>query len=211
MGKKSLIQICLVVLLFIITLLIFNHFYISNNSLENSKNKEVTNIKKDDEQIIDKNIIENVQYSLNNNKGDVYQVLADFGEINLDNPNLMFLTNVNASLILANKTNIILTSDFANFNTKTFETTFIKNIKVERDEEIITGDELYLVLENEKNNTENTSLSDENLIRISNNILYKKPGYSLKADILEMDLISKDIKIFMLDEQKKVFAKTIIK
>ena len=211
MGKKSLIQICLVVLLFIVTLLIFNHFYISNNSLENSKDKEVTNTKKDNEQVIDKNIIENVQYSLNNNKGDVYQVLADFGEINLDNPNLMFLTNVNASLILANKTNIILTSDFANFNTKTFETTFIKNIKVERDEEIITGDELYLVLENEKNNTENTSLSDENLIRISNNILYKKPGYSLKADILEMDLISKDIKIFMLDEQKKVFAKTIIK
>ena len=211
MGKKSLIQICLVVLLFIVTLLIFNHFYISNNSLENSKDKEVTNTKKDNEQVIDKNIIENVQYSLNNNKGDIYQVLADFGEINLDNPNLMFLTNVNASLILANKTNIILTSDFANFNTKTFETTFIKNIKVERDEETITGDELYLVLENEKNNTENTSLSDENLIRISNNILYKKPGYSLKADILEMDLISKDIKIFMLDKQKKVFAKTVIK
>jgi hypothetical protein len=211
MVKKSLIQICLVVLLFIVTLLIFNHFYISNNSLENSKDKKDTNMKKDNEQVIDKNIIENVQYSLNNNKGDVYQVLADFGEINLDNPNLMFLTNVNASLILANKTNIILTSDFANFNTKTFETTFIKNIKVERDEEIITGDELYLVLENEKNNTENTSLSDENLIRISNNILYKKPGYSLKADILEMDLISKDIKIFMLDKQKKVFAKTVIK
>ena len=211
MVKKSLIQICLVVLLFIVTLLIFNHFYISNNSLENSKDKKDTNMKKDNEQVIDKNIIENVQYSLNNNKGDVYQVLADFGEINLDNPNLMFLTNVNASLILANKTNIILTSDFANFNTKTFETTFIKNIKVERDEEIITGDELYLVLENEKNNTENTSLSDENLIRISNNILYKKPGYSLKADILEMDLISKDIKIFMLDKQNKVFAKTVIK
>ena len=211
MGKKSLIQIFLIVLLFIVTLLIFNHFYISNNSLENPKNKEVTNIEKDNEQVVDKNIIENVQYSLNNNKGDIYQVLADFGEINLDNPNLMFLTNVNASLILANKTNIILTSDFANFNTKTFETTFIKNIKVERDEETITGDELYLVLENETNNTENTSLSDENLIRISNNILYKKPGYSLKADILEMDLISKDIKIFMLDKQKKVFATTIIK
>jgi len=211
MDKKSLIQIFLIILLLIVTLLIFNHFYISNNSLENPKNKEVTNIEKDNEQVVDKNIIENVQYSLNNNKGDIYQVLADFGEINLDNPNLMFLTNVNASLILANKTNIKLTSDFANFNTKTFETTFIKNIKVERDEETITGDELYLVLENETNNTKNTSLSDENLIRISNNILYKKPGYSLKADILEMDLISKDIKIFMLDEQKKVFAKTIIK
>ena len=211
MGKKYLIQIFLIIILFIITLIIFNHFYISNSSLGNSKNKETVNIEKNNEQVVDKNIIENVQYSLNNNKGDVYQVLADFGEINLDNPNLMFLTNVNARLILANKTNIILTSEFANFNTKTFETTFIKNIKVEREEETITGDELYLVLENEKEKTENIPLSDENLIRISNNILYKKPGYSLKADILEMDLISKDIKIFMLDKQKKVFAKTIIK
>jgi|TARA_B100001093_G_scaffold518500_1_gene603578 hypothetical protein len=211
MGKKSLIQIFLIIILFIITSLIFNHFYISNNSLENSKNKEITEIEKNNGQVIDKNIIENVQYSLNNNKGDVYQVLADFGEINLDNPNLMFLTNVNASLLLANRTNIKLTSEFANFNTKTFETTFIKNIKVEREEETITGDELYLVLENEKEKTENTPLLDENLIRISNNILYKKPGYSLKADILEMDLISKDLKIFMLDKQKKVFAKTTIK
>jgi hypothetical protein len=203
MGKKSLIQIFLIIILFIITSLIFNHFYISNNSLENSKNKEITEIEKNNGQVIDKNIIENVQYSLNNNKGDVYQVLADFGEINLDNPNLMFLTNVNASLLLANRTNIKLTSEFANFNTKTFETTFIKNIKVEREEETI--------LENEKEKTENTPLLDENLIRISNNILYKKPGYSLKADILEMDLISKDLKIFMLDKQKKVFAKTTIK
>ena len=211
MGKKSLIQICLIVLLFLLSLLIFNRFYISNNSLEKSKIKKISNIEKKKEQIIDKNIIENVQYSLNNNKGDVYQILADFGEINLDYPNLMFLTNVNASLILTNKTNIILTSDFANFNTKTFETTFIKNIKVVREEETITGDELYLVLENEKNKTENTSLSDENLIRISNNILYKKPGYNLKADILEMDLITKDVKIFMLDKQKRVFAKTVIK
>ena len=211
MGKKYLIQIFLIIILFIITLIIFNHFYISNSSLGNSKNKETVNIEKNNEQVVDKNIIENVQYSLNNNKGDVYQVLADFGEINLDNPNLMFLTNVNARLILANKTNIILTSEFANFNTKTFETTFIKNIKVEREEETITGDELYLVLENEKEKTENIPLSDENLIRISNNILYKKPGYSLKADILEMDLISKNIKIFMLDKQKKVFAKTVIK
>ena len=68
-----------------------------------------------------------------------------------------------------------------------------------------------MVLENETNNTKKTPLSDENLIRISNNVLYKKPGYSLEADILEMDLISKNIKIFMLDKQKKVFAKTVIK
>jgi hypothetical protein len=208
MAKKSLIQIFLVILLLFITLFIFNYFYISNKSLED---KKVADIKGNKVQSVDKNIIENVQYSFNNNKGDLYQVLADFGEINLDNPNLMFLTNVNASLILIDKTNIILTSDFANFNTKTFETTFINNVKVKREEETIIGDELYLVLEREKNENDNTPILEENLIRISNNILYKKPGYSLKADILEMDLITKNIKIFMLDKQKKVFAKTTIK
>ena len=209
MEKKSLIQIFLIILLFITALLIFNHFYTSNDSAKNIE-KKIIDTEINEKQSVDKNIIENVQYSFNNSKGDLYQVLADFGEINLDNPNLMFLTNVNASLILTNKTNIILTSDFANFNTKTFETTFINNIKVERDEEIITGDELYLVLEQEKKGNNNDSSLEENLIRISNNILYKKPGYSLKADILEIDLITKNIKIFMLDKQKKVFAKTII-
>ena len=208
MAKKSLIQIFLIISLFLFALLIFNYFYISNKS---SEDKKITDIKENQTQSVDKNIIENVQYSFNNNKGDLYQVLADFGEINLDNPNLMFLTNVNASLVLIDKTNITLTSDFANFNTKTFETTFINKVKVRREEETIIGDELYLVLEREKNETNNTPILEENLIRISNNILYKKPGYSLKADILEMDLITKNIKIFMLDKQKKVFAKTIIK
>ena len=211
MEKKTLIQIFLIILLLVITLFIFNHFYVSNNPSNKLENKKITEIEKNEKLSVDKNIIENVQYSFNNSKGDLYQDVADFGEINLDNPNLMFLSNVNASLILTDKTNIILTSDFANFNTKTFETTFINKVKVVREEETITGDELYLVLEQEKNENENVSLLEENLIRISNNILYKKPGYSLKADILELDLITKNIKIFMLDKQKKVFAQTIIK
>ena len=211
MQKKALIQIWLIILLLILTFFVFNHSYISNHSSKKFENEKTTDTEKNKKQSVDKNIIENVQYSFNNNKGDLYQVLADFGEINLDNPNLMFLTNVSASLILTNKTNIILTSNFANFNTKTFETTFINNVKVEREEETITGDELYLVLEREKKENIDVTNSEENLIRISNNILYKKPGYSLKADILEMDLITKNIKIFMLDKQKKVFAQTVIK
>ena len=102
MEKKSLIQIFLIILLFIIALLIFNHFYTSNDSAKNIE-KKIIDTEINEKQSVDKNIIENVQYSFNNSKGDIYQVLADFGEINLDNPNLMFLTNVNASLILTNK------------------------------------------------------------------------------------------------------------
>ena len=45
----------------------------------------------------------------------------------------------------------------------------------------------------------------------ADNILFEKPGYTLKADILEIDLISKDIKIFMNKKETKVIATSEIK
>ena len=97
-----------------------------------------------------------------------------------------------------------------NFNSKTFETTFLNNVQVKKDKEIITGDELYLVLENNDKEILDKPNKEENLIRISYNVMYKKPGYSLKADILELDLITKNIKIYMLNEKEKILAKSII-
>ena len=110
-----------------------------------------------------------------------------------------------------NRTNIILTSDFANFNTKTFETTFISDVKVSRKDEIITGDKLYLVfdLENESN-SENLN-KEQNILRMSDNVLFQKPGYTLKADILEIDMITKNLKIYMNNETQKVTGKTTLK
>ena len=131
-------------------------------------------------------------------------------QVKTNNPDLMFLTNVTATIIFNDKKNIILTSDFANFNSKTFETTFLNNIQVKKDKEIITGDELYFVLENNNKETLNKPDIEENLIRISRNVMYKKPGYSLKADILELDLITKNIKIYMLNEKEKILAKSVL-
>ena len=35
---------------------------------------------------------------------------------------------------------------------------------------------------------------DQNLIRIKHDVIIKKPGYMLKADVLEIDLITKNTK-----------------
>ena len=209
MGKKTLIQIFLITILIIASFLSFNFFYIpkeKNQNLETSKNTNINNELINNE----KNIINDIEYSLNNEKGNIYKVIADFGEVKTDNPDLMFLTNVKATVIFNDKMNIILTSNFANFNSKTFETTFLNNVKVKKGKELITGDELYLVLENKDKKISDKPDAEENLIRISNNVTYKKPGYSLKADILELDLITKNIKIYMLNEKQKILAKSII-
>ena len=51
---------------------------------------------------------------------------------------------------------------------------------------------------------------DENLLRMSQNVFYKKPGYTLKADIIEIDLITKNSKIYMNTDTKKVVGTTFL-
>ena len=209
MNKKTIIQIFLTTILIITSFLIFNFFYVSkkdNQNLDAKKNANINNELNN----TDKNIIQDIEYSLNNDKGNIYKVIADYGEVKTDNPDLMFLTNVTATVIFSDNMKIISTSDFANFNSKTFETTFLNNVQIKKDDEIITGDELYLVLENNNKEILDKPNKEENLIRISNNVIYKKPGYSLKADILELDLITKNIKIYMLNNKQKILAKSII-
>ena len=210
MRKKTLTQVILLIFLVILTYLVFKNYYIQNETESNLKNANNINTKEKLEEN-NKNLIKDISYTANNNKGDIYLLLADYGEIYLDNQELMFLTKVNGKITLRDGVIISIKSDFANFNTKNFETTFINNVIEKREEEEITGDELYLVLEKEELETQDKNENDENLIRMSRNVFYKKPGYNLSADILEVDLITKNIKIYILDEYKKVLASSEIK
>ena len=208
MGKKSILQIFLTVILILISYFTFSIYYKKNDKNPTEAKKEIYEKKNTSE---GQNLIQDIKYTSNNVRGDIYEILAEFGESSLENPDLMFLRNVTANIIFKKKENIKVVADFANFNTITFETTFINNVKVARDTEIITGNELYLVLDLNEEIITNNQDKDQNLIRMTDNILFEKPGYSLKADVLEIDLISKNIKIFMNKEETKVIATKEIK
>lgn len=207
MTKKTLLQTFLSIILFLFIFFIFKIYYQSDKLLT----EEETIIKKDlqnDEKEGSQNLIKDIRYTSNNNNGDIYEILAEYGESSYESPELMFLTNVKANIIFKNneKTPVNLTSNFANFNTETFETTFKENVKITGNNEIITGEELYLILD--KKIDENKK--DENLLRMSQNVFYKKPGYTLKADIIEIDLITKNSKIYMNTDAKKVVGTTLL-
>ena len=210
MGKKTITQVILIIFLIVLTYFVFKKYYIRNET-RSELNKTDDTISKSESQKSDKNLIKDISYTANNKRGDIYLLLADYGEIYMDNPELMFLTEVNGIITMQDGMKVSIKSDFANFNTDNFETTFINNVIVERGDEKITGDELYLVLERDKKEIQTLIAKDENLVRMSRNVLYKKPGYNLSADILEIDLITKNIKIYMIDEYKKVIAKSEIK
>ena len=209
-SKKTLIQTFLILTLILLNFVVFNFYYKADFKKDQTdlKNQEIEekslNVKNND-------LIENLKYTSNNSRGDIYELFADFGEANIENPDIMFLTNVNGRIKSKNKPDVLLTSKFANFNTKTFETTFIDNVKILRHDEIITGDELYLVLDLDKNDLKENLNKEENLLRISNNVSFKKPGYSLEADIVEIDLITKNSKIYMKNGIKKVSVTSVLK
>jgi hypothetical protein len=206
MQKKTIIQIFLLLFLILLSYLTFNIFYESQNYKNQSKNNEKVDSDKSGLEESDKNLIKNIKYKSNNTRGDIYEILADYGEVSLEDPDLMYLTNVTSNILFEDKPNVLLTSSYANFNTKTFETTFIDNVKILRSDEIITGDELYLVLD-----SENDIIKEKNLLRMSHNVVFKKPGYNLKADIFEIDLITKNSKVYMNKNLKKVTATSTIK
>ena len=209
-SKKTLIQTLLILILILLNFVVFN-FYYKADFKENQTDLENKEIEEKSLNVKNNDLIENLKYTSNNSRGDIYELFAYFGEANIENPDIMFLTNVNGRIKSKNKPDVLLTSKFANFNTKTFETTFIDNVKISRQDEIITGDELYLVLDRDKNDFKENLDKEENLLRISNNVSFKKPGYSLEADIVEIDLITKNSKIYMKNGIKKVSATSVLK
>ena len=103
------------------------------------------------------------------------------------------MTNVTASIYLENSNNIIITSKFANFNNKNYETEFYETVNIVRADERIRSQKLEFSL-------------IKDLILISDQVIFEKPGFNLKADKVEIDLITKNSKIFMNDSTKKVVA-----
>ena len=213
MKKKYLIQIVLLILLISLSITIFNYYYKENSVVKKNKINDEKKFSDNTSLTNQQNLIEDIKYTANNTKGDIYEILADTGEASLEDPELMFLTNVKSKIIFDNteKENIFLTSNFANFNTKTFETTFLKNVKIIRHNEIITGDQLYMVFDVDEKNTQNDPNKEQNILRMSHNVLFQKPGYEMKADVLEIDLITKNLKIYMHNSSNKVLINSELK
>ena len=160
--------------------------------------KEVKKIEEDvkEETVYKSNIIENVNYTSNDAKGNEYIINALQGEIDYSNPNILFLTDVKALIKLNDEDNITITSDFGKYNTQNYDTIFSKNVIIKYMNNVIKGQYLDF------------SLVRDSMI-ISKEITYTNFENILTADVIEIDIKSKDTKIFMYENKKKVNIKSI--
>ena len=196
--KKKIILFSFIAIFFF-SLLIFLYFKLSFDKriIEKKKTTELTkieNLEKIDEKIVSSNIIEDVSYSAKDIKGNEYFLKAGEGTIDQNDSNYIFLKSVNAIINLEDYKSIEISSDFGKYDINNYDTIFSKNVIISYLDNKITGEYLDFSLEN-------------NLMMISRNVILKNNESSLKADVVELELDTKNMKIFMYEENKKINIK----
>ena len=154
--------------------------------------KETRVIEKNDEnQNSTSTYINDINYVSTDTKGNKYQITAKQAEIKVENSDVMFLKDVVAFIYIKDSDTVKITSNFGKYNSKNYDTIFSENVIVIYPGHKITGEYLDF-----------SFLS--NLGTISTNVIYKGDKTNLFADRIEIDLISKDTKVFMNNSTKKV-------
>ena len=190
MYKKIFIQLLLLIILFTI---VFSTFFLYFNKKENLKISNLPIVEEKDLLIDDKTgtLIKDISYSFSDSAGNYYELLSDVGKVDINNSHKIFMTNVVATIYLVDSSPVKITSKYANYNKINHETSFFENVKV-----------THLI---HKATSENLDISfNDNIASMYNNIVYNKPGTKLKADRLEIDLITKNSKIFMDNKTEKI-------
>tara|TARA_B100000780_G_C20987413_1_gene394784 strand:- start:208 stop:789 length:582 start_codon:yes stop_codon:yes gene_type:complete len=192
MDKKSLIQ--LVIISFIIILSISFYFGYFNKVSKNLKKNSNTS-KVESKMNTTKNIIEKINYvsEIGENK---YQITAEKAEIKIDTPEIMYLVNLVAYITIKNSSIVKVTSNFGEYNTENYDTVFSKNVIATYPNHKITGELLNFSFIN-------------NIGIFSTNIVYVGNKTKMLADKIEIDLITNNTKIFMLDNNSKVLIEGI--
>ena len=199
MYKKIFIQLFL--LLIALSIIIYFYFFNQNNTLENKNINEIENLKEKQVEVSKKetdkskkspsNLIENLKYLSKDNQGNEYEIKAQKGEISLQNSEIIYMSNVFATIRMKNTAPIIIKSDYAIYNKVNHTTNFNENVLISYQSHKATGNNLDLSFEN-------------NMAIMSNEIVYTNMSTTLNADRLEIDLITKNSKIFMNNKNEKI-------
>ena len=177
----------------ILIVVLFFHIY-SNFFKEKSIIDAELNVETEDT-TYNSNIIKNIYYTTKDADGNEYIITAKQGEIDFNNANILYLTAVNGLIKLVESEDVTITSDYGKYNTDNFDTIFSKNVLINYMNNKIKGEYLDFSI-------------SRNLMLISKDVVYNNLNNILKADAVEINLNTKDTKIFMYEEKENVNIKS---
>ena len=185
MTKKIYLQLFLILILITISSFIYFKYL--------KKIVQKNNLKANVEQTINsgESLIEDLKYLSTDKDGNEYKIEAKTGNIDKDNPDIIYLENVNATIFLKESDYISIKSKFAKYNTKNYDTLFNDTVSIDYGEHLLESNFLDLSFEN-------------SLVSIYDNVKYLSGISSLSADKAEIDILNKKTKIFMENPTKNV-------
>ena len=196
MKKKIFTKVILVILLFLIIAIFSKNFTKKNSTTLNKNSLETLNIEKEDSSfnLSDSNIFSDVEYFSQDLKGNKFIIHAKKGEIDNKETNVIFLTDVNARIELVNSNNINIKSKYAKYNIDNYDTIFSKNVTANYLDNMISSEYIDFSIV-------------KNIMNINDNVIYSNNDIKMYADTIKMNVLTKDINIFMYEKDKKVKIK----
>jgi len=187
MNKKKITLIFFFLSLVLLVIYFINPF--KKEAPSKSETSEIENIESS-------NLLSELNFSSKDKNGNIYTLIAQEGEIDFENNNIIFLKKIKATIKLNNSEEILISSDFGKYNTENSDTIFSKNV-------------LILYLDNKVKSDYLEFSIEKNLMTISKDVSLSTLEYTINADVIEMNINTRKVEIFMLEGLKKVKIKSI--
>ena len=188
---KKFIQLFLFFLLILILIIVYRNYFKTDTE------KKLKQVDKKETLIENQNnLIKNLRYNVNFDNNTQYFITAEFSEIFYrEGSEYVEMQIVLARLINEENISLIIESDKATYNNSNYNTKFSNNVKITYLDNIINSQNLDLNFE-------------ENTVTAYNNVIYEGVRGQLRADNIVINLITKEINIFMNDTENKVIIKS---
>ena len=190
MNKKIIFQIFLLFIISLFIAFLFFQFSLNEKFQNTKKSKDVVY---SNSNIDSSNMMNNIEYKSYDAIGNQYLVRAKSGSISDENPNLILMKNVEAEINFGKKEKILIKALSGVYNVLNYDTFFTDKVNIRYDDHNINCDNAQLLFKNHK-------------IKLYNNIDYTNLNTSLLADEMEIDLITKNLNIYMFDKNQKIKA-----
>ena len=143
------------------------------------------------------NLIKNLKYNVKFNDNTEYVIISDLSELTYQNESeIVLMRNVTGKFVNENSnTFLTITSDNAIYNNSTYNTLFEKNVRVQYMDNTILSEKLDINFK-------------ENIITVYDNIVYDSKEGKVKADNMIINLLTKNVEIFMNNSKDKVKIKS---
>ena len=138
-----------------------------------------------------KNLVKDVEYLTTDKKGNRYRILATSGKSNLNDNSILDLDNVRGVITSADRSNIYIVSDFAEYNSTNLSSKFYQNVVINYEDKEIICDNFDINMET-------------NMAVAYNNVVVTDPKSIMNAGEITLDIETKDININPESNKTKV-------